>query len=124
MSLKFLTMLTYVVLVAACTQNEQVSEDTEIQRNLPQVYTVNYPLAYFAERIAGDSVNVVFPTPPDIDPAFWSPDAFQCAEKSQLADIDRKYLSLPLPRDDGRNRVGFCVRRTGPAAQDQNRCCK
>lgn len=25
------------------------------------VYTVNYPLAYFAERIGGDYVEVVFP---------------------------------------------------------------
>ncbi len=39
-----------------------------------RLYTVNYPLAYFAERIGGDYVEVVFPAPPDIDPAFWSPD--------------------------------------------------
>jgi zinc transport system substrate-binding protein len=39
------------------------------------VYTVNYPLAYFAERLGGDAVDVVFPAPPDEDPAFWSPDA-------------------------------------------------
>jgi len=38
------------------------------------VYTVNYPLAYFAERIGGDLVQVEFPAPSDIDPAFWSPD--------------------------------------------------
>lgn len=39
------------------------------------VYTVNYPLAYFAERIGGDLVDVHFPAPPDEDPAYWSPDA-------------------------------------------------
>jgi zinc transport system substrate-binding protein len=38
------------------------------------VYAVNYPLAYFAERIGGAQVDVVFPAPPDIDPAFWAPD--------------------------------------------------
>ncbi|MEE9562089.1 MAG: metal ABC transporter substrate-binding protein, partial [Thermoanaerobaculia bacterium] len=38
------------------------------------VYTVNYPLQYFAERIGGDLVSVVFPAPADEDPAFWSPD--------------------------------------------------
>ncbi len=37
------------------------------------VYTVNYPLQYFAQRIGGDRVNVVFPAPADIDPAFWRP---------------------------------------------------
>ena len=40
-----------------------------------KVYTVNYPLAYFAERIAGDQAEVVFPAPSDIDPALWMPDA-------------------------------------------------
>ncbi|NND36403.1 MAG: zinc ABC transporter substrate-binding protein [Gammaproteobacteria bacterium] len=37
------------------------------------VYTVNYPLAYFAARIGGDRVRVEFPAPPDGDPANWAP---------------------------------------------------
>jgi zinc transport system substrate-binding protein len=36
---------------------------------------VNYPLAYFAERIGGDLVEVHLPAPADEDPAYWSPDA-------------------------------------------------
>jgi len=49
------------------------------------VYTVNYPLAYFAERIGGEHVRVTFPAPPDGDPAAWSPSeeeisAFQQAD--------------------------------------------
>lgn len=40
----------------------------------PTVYTVNYPLAYFARRIAGERADVVLPAPPDVDPAYWSPD--------------------------------------------------
>jgi len=39
----------------------------------PTVYTVNYPLAYMAERIGGGVVEVIFPAPVDVDPAFWSP---------------------------------------------------
>jgi len=50
------------------------------------VYAVNYPLAYFAERIGGSSVNVVLPVPADIDPAFWEPDASVIAEFQQ-ADL-------------------------------------
>jgi len=38
------------------------------------VYVVNYPLQYFAERIGGEHVNVVFPAPADVDPAYWMPD--------------------------------------------------
>lgn len=49
------------------------------------IYTVNYPLAYFAERLTGDLAEVRFPTPPDLDPAFWVPDtdtinAYQSAD--------------------------------------------
>jgi zinc transport system substrate-binding protein len=43
------------------------------------LYTVNYPLKYFAERVGGESVTAVFPAPPDIDPAYWSPEPEQVA---------------------------------------------
>ena len=39
------------------------------------VFTTNYPLAYFAERIGGDRVRVEFPVPPGVDPAYWTPPA-------------------------------------------------
>ena len=39
-----------------------------------RIYTVNYPLHYFAERIAGSHAEVVLPAPADVDPAFWQPD--------------------------------------------------
>ncbi|KPP93151.1 MAG: zinc transport system substrate-binding protein [Rhodobacteraceae bacterium HLUCCA08] len=39
----------------------------------PVVATVNYPLAYFTERLAGDAVEVLFPVPDGVDPAFWRP---------------------------------------------------
>ncbi len=50
------------------------------------VYTVNYPLAYFAERIGGDQVEVVFPAPADVDPAYWMPDKATIAAYQQ-ADL-------------------------------------
>jgi zinc transport system substrate-binding protein len=37
------------------------------------IHVVNYPLKYFAERIGGDHVKVEFPTPADVDPAYWNP---------------------------------------------------
>ena len=43
------------------------------------LYTVSYPLKYLAERVGGESVSAVFPAPPDIDPAYWSPDPEQVA---------------------------------------------
>lgn len=50
------------------------------------VYTVNYPLQYFTERIAGDSVEVVFPCPEGEDPAFWQPGTEIIAQYQQ-ADV-------------------------------------
>ncbi len=50
------------------------------------VYVVNYPLMYFAERIGGEHVEVVFPAPSVGDPAHWQPDATTVA-KYQSADL-------------------------------------
>lgn len=50
------------------------------------VYAVNYPLQYFAQRIAVDHVEVVLPVPPDVDPAFWQPDAAAIGDL-QRADV-------------------------------------
>ena len=50
------------------------------------VYAVNYPLAYFAERVGGDKIQVVFPVLADVDPAFWEPTANDIAGFQQ-ADL-------------------------------------
>ncbi len=63
------------------------------------VYTVNYPLKYFAERIAGSHAKVVFPAPRDVDPAFWTPTpeiivAYQTADLILLNGADyAKWIS-------------------------------
>jgi zinc transport system substrate-binding protein len=51
-----------------------------------QVYTVNYPLAYFAQKIAKDHADVFFPVTAGEDPAYWMPDA-QIISKYQKADL-------------------------------------
>ena len=50
------------------------------------VYAVNAPLAYFAERLAGDQAEVVMPVPPGRDPAFWRPSIADIAAV-QSADL-------------------------------------
>lgn len=37
------------------------------------IAAVNYPLAYFADRIAGDLADVSFMVPDDVDPSYWRP---------------------------------------------------
>jgi zinc transport system substrate-binding protein len=66
-----------VVLLLACLTMAfsvtAVCNAREAGRKLT-VYTTNYPLTYFTERIAGENAEVVFPAPADVDPAFWTPD--------------------------------------------------
>lgn len=50
------------------------------------VFATSYPLAFFAERIGGDAVEVAFPAPPGIDPAHWSPNAETIA-RAQAAEL-------------------------------------
>ena len=50
------------------------------------IYVVNYPLKYFAERIAGEHATVVFPAPADVDPAYWMPDT-KIISDYQRADL-------------------------------------
>jgi zinc transport system substrate-binding protein len=66
---------------------------------------VNYPLQYFAQRIGGERVEVVFPAPADEDPAYWQPDApamsgFQEADLILLngASYDTWTDRVSLPR--------------------------
>ena len=61
-------------LVAGCGGEQKGAEDIREDGPLT-VAAVNYPLAYFAERIGGGLVEVVYPIPPEVDPAFWNPSA-------------------------------------------------
>lgn len=70
-------MLVLLATMSGCNQPETAGTDAANGSDVlsrPAVYTVNYPLYYFASRIAGDHANIVFPAPVDIDPAFWHPD--------------------------------------------------
>ena len=78
-------ILAVVFCGVGCGPERPAAEARDNRDAPPQVYAVNYPLAYFAERIAGDAVDVVFPAPADVDPATWSPSvdtvaAFQQAD--------------------------------------------
>ena len=104
-SIRFLAVLALVIVeIAGCySESEQTSQSTA-QSNKPTVLVVNYPLAYFAQRMGGDSVDVVFPVPDEYDPAHWDPDAdaiatFQSADLVLLngADYAKWTLRATLP---------------------------
>jgi zinc transport system substrate-binding protein len=74
---------------AACSRDVSQGDSTraaaEMDRPL-EIITVNYPLAYFAERILGEHGNVSFPAPAGVDPAYWSP-APEIISEYQQADL-------------------------------------
>ena len=62
-------------LSVACESSEPIPDVApDSSASVLSVYTVNYPLQYFAERIGGEHVAVSFPAPVDGDPAYWNPD--------------------------------------------------
>lgn len=73
-----------VALICAC---DEAPAPAPVGDSAPfSVYTVNYPLAYFAERIGGEHAEVTFPAPAHVDPAFWQPPPEVVAEY-QRADL-------------------------------------
>ena len=87
---RYLAAAGLVFFVAACggsDSKDQQSSQTAAHATKPAVFVVNYPLQYFAERIGGEFVDVVFPAPSDVDPAFWMPDPETVAEYQKGALI-------------------------------------
>ena len=83
------TLIAMPLLAVGCgAQGERASRDLQPGRGTAtfSVAVVNYPLAYFAERIGGDDVMVLFPVPADVDPALWSPEPDAVATY-QAADL-------------------------------------
>jgi len=85
-------VLSIFLAVSGCARQDAPGEGSvEAQGPGPKpqvisIYTTNYPLAYFAERIGGEQVEVVFPAPADVDPAYWAPEPEVIAE-FQEADL-------------------------------------
>jgi zinc transport system substrate-binding protein len=63
---------------AGCAKKSELAAAGDSARTT--VYAVNYPLAYFAERLSPDAVDVRFEVPAGVDPAFWEPAPASIAE--------------------------------------------
>jgi zinc transport system substrate-binding protein len=51
-----------------------------------RIYTTSYPLYYVAKRLVEDRADVLFPAPPNEDPAFWHPSK-EVVRQYQQADL-------------------------------------
>ena len=72
MNYRLITLISIATLLGGCRRDAPT--DTKLLA-APTCHTVNYPLAYFAERIAAGMIDVNFPAPADTDPAYWNPGA-------------------------------------------------
>lgn len=86
---RLLIVLVSFVLLLSSPPIPSIAQDTPVGLT---VYVVNYPLQYFAERIAGQHASVVLPVPEDEDPTFWIPDpatitAYQRADPLALMPV-------------------------------------
>ena len=77
-----------IVALSACERTHDADQPVQQQDSAtsPVIYTVNYPLAYMAARIAGDAATVEFPVPAGLDPAYWRPDS-ETIGRYQQADL-------------------------------------
>ncbi len=70
---------TLAFLIAACACPAQAEPTFKVA-------AVNAPLAYIASALGGDAVEVVYPVPPGVDPAYWQPEPEDIL-KFQQADL-------------------------------------
>jgi len=97
---KILTLFFIALLLTASSL--VYAKETKIK-----VFAVNYPLTYFAERIGGDFIEIYYPIPRDVDPAFWEPTTEEILKIQQMdvillngADYAKwtKIVSLPYSK--------------------------
>jgi zinc transport system substrate-binding protein len=81
-----IAMTTLGLLGVGCDRLDESGDVGTPSLKPPVVYVVNYPLQYFAQRIAGDRAEIRFPAPADRDPASWLPTPDQIAQ-FQSADL-------------------------------------
>ncbi|MEH6579482.1 MAG: metal ABC transporter substrate-binding protein [Amphritea sp.] len=91
---------TAVLLVVLCLGSFSLVAGEKLQ-----VFSVNYPLHYFAQRIGGAHIEAHFPAPAAVDPAFWTPDIktvgdYQRADLILLngANYSKWVAKVSLPR--------------------------
>ncbi len=73
-----------LTLSISCKSENQKSEEEVAAK--PTGVAVNYPLYYFVQRIADNLIETNYPIPPDVDPAYWEPDA-ESIQIYQQADL-------------------------------------
>jgi zinc transport system substrate-binding protein len=93
----------FLTLFLSCKEKSKTTQDIETTKQ-PVVYVSNYPLYYFAERIANSYIDLHFPASNTVDPAFWEPvtDTIVAMQNADLillngASYEKWMLNVSLP---------------------------
>ena len=85
-----------IMLVISCSESKNNSK--------PTVTVTNYPLSWLVTEIAGNTIDVVYRIPEDIDPAYWQPkdNDIHAMQKTDLillngASYEKWVTSVELP---------------------------
>lgn len=79
-----LFVMLLAIFFSACENNQTKEKESKTNEKL-KVFAVNYPLYYFAERIGGDHIDLIYPIPDDVDPAYWVP--YKSLDNIQSCDL-------------------------------------
>ena len=97
-----------LTLFASCQETKKVNSnsDKEAVEEVHTVFVSNYPLRFFTEQIAGETVKIIFPADGSGDPAFWKPSIDQISEMQQVdliflngAGYENWLNNISLPND-------------------------
>lgn len=97
------TVVSLVLVLAGCSAPPPAAEPAR----KPVVFTTNYPLRYFAERLGGGFADVRLPAPPGEDPAYWEPEA----------GVIQQYQEANLILLNGAGYEGWAAKATLPASR-------
>ena len=77
-------MIAFLFVLISC-ENRQSQQKEDTANKKLEVFAVNYPLFYFAERIGGEHIELLNVIPANVDPAYWVP--MQSLEEIQNTDL-------------------------------------
>ncbi|MBL7472711.1 metal ABC transporter substrate-binding protein [Robertkochia sediminum] len=94
----------FTLLLTGCKQENKAEEPAAVTVEKPIVYTSNYPLYYFANRIGGDANDLRFPARTLSDPSGWTPvaDTIAAMQNADLilingASFENWMMNVSLP---------------------------
>ena len=101
-----LSIFVIFLVVAGCKNQENKKEITSAATERPEVYASNYPLYYFAQRIAGETIDLHFPARDLSDPSNWTPvgDTIASMQSADLilvngASFEKWLMTVTLPAE-------------------------